>query len=43
MVVVADQLNYRMSLWSLGDCTLWRHLGSKGTEPGSSPFPRPWW
>ena len=34
MVVVADFSNYRLSLWRLGDGTVWKHLGSKGREPG---------
>ena len=34
MVVIADQGNHRLSLWRLGDGTVWKHLGSQGTEPG---------
>ena len=34
MVVVADWLNHRLSLWRLGDGIVWKHLGSRGTEPG---------
>ena len=34
MVVVADCYNFRLSLWHLGDGTVWKHLGSEGTEPG---------
>jgi DNA-binding beta-propeller fold protein YncE len=34
VVVVADYLNSRLSLLRLGDGTIWKHLGSKGTEPG---------
>ncbi len=34
MVVVADQLNHRLALWRLGDGAVWKHLDSKGTEPG---------
>ncbi len=34
MVVVADTGNHRLSLWRLGDGTVWQHLGSQGTEPG---------
>ncbi len=39
MVVVADFGNHRLSLWRLGDGTVWKHLGSQGTEPGQ--FTRP--
>ncbi len=39
MIVVADQVNHRLSLWRLGDGTVWKHLGSEGTEPGQ--FTRP--
>ncbi len=39
MVVVADQLNDRLSLWRLGDGTVWKHLGSQGTEPGQFTEP----
>ena len=34
MVVVADWLNHRLALWRLGDGTVWKHLGSRGTKPG---------
>ncbi len=34
MVVVADNWNHRLALWRLGDGTVWKHLGSQGTEPG---------
>ena len=34
MVVVADWGNHRLALWRLGDGTVWKHLGSQGTEPG---------
>ena len=40
MVVVADQLNDRLSLWRLGDGTVWKHLGSQGTEPGQFSWPQ---
>ena len=40
MVVVADSLNHRLSLWCLGDGTLWKHLGSQGTEPGQFTWPQ---
>ena len=39
MVVVADHLNHRLSLWRLGDGTVWKHLGSRGREPGQFTFP----
>ena len=39
MVVVADKWNHRLSLWRLGDCTVWKHLGSQGTEPGQFTHP----
>ena len=32
--MVADLNNHRLSLWRLGDDTVWKHLGSEGTEPG---------
>ncbi len=32
--MVADQWNHRLSLWRLGDGTVWKHLGSQGSEPG---------
>ena len=40
MVVVAEQLNHRLSLWRLGDGTVWKHLGSHGTQPGQFTYPR---
>ncbi len=39
MVVVADWCNHRLSLWRLGDGTVWKHLGSQGTEPGQFTYP----
>ena len=39
MVVVADWGNHRLSLWRLGDGTVWKHLGSPGTEPGQFNYP----
>ena len=39
MVVVADAWNHRLSLWRLGDGTVWKHLGSQGTEPGQFIYP----
>ena len=40
MVVVADMSNHRLALWRLGDGTVWKHLGSQGTEPGQFNFPQ---
>ncbi len=40
MVVVADWYNHRLSLWRLGDGTVWKHLGSPGWEPGQFSYPR---
>ncbi len=40
MVVVAESGNHRLSLWRLGDGTVWKHLGSKGMEPGQFTYPR---
>jgi hypothetical protein len=40
VVVVADHLNHRLSLWRLGDGTVWKHLGSKGREPGQFTYPQ---
>ncbi len=40
MVVVADCSNHRLSLWRLGVGTVWKHLGSEGTEPGQFIYPR---
>ena len=40
MVVVADNWNHRLSLWRLGDGTVWKHLGSRGREPGQFSQPR---
>jgi DNA-binding beta-propeller fold protein YncE len=34
VTVVADRNNHRLALWHLRDGTVWRHLGSKGTQPG---------
>ena len=39
MVVVAEIWNHRLSLWRLGDGTVWKHLGSKGTELGQFTYP----
>ena len=37
--MVADPFNHRLSLWRLGDGTVWKHLGSQGTEPGQFRYP----
>ena len=38
--MIADYFNHRLALWRLGDDTVWKHLGSKGTEPGSFTYPQ---
>jgi hypothetical protein len=40
VVVVVDWLNHRLVLWRLGDGTVWKQLGSRGTEPGQFNLPR---
>ena len=40
MVVVVDMGNHRLVLWRLGDGTVWKQLGSQGTEPGQFTYPR---
>ena len=40
MVVVVDEENRRLVLWRLGDGTVWKQLGSQGTEPGQFTFPK---
>jgi DNA-binding beta-propeller fold protein YncE len=40
VVVVAEFCNHRLSLWRLGDGTVWKHLGSHGTQPGQFTYPR---
>ena len=40
MVVLADYCNHRLSLWRLGDGTVWKHLGSQGKQPGQFSFPQ---
>ncbi len=40
MVVVVDFYNHRLVLWRLGDGTVWKQLGSRGTKPGQFSFPR---
>jgi hypothetical protein len=39
VVVVADTVNNRLALWRLGDGTVWKHLGSRCTEPGQFTYP----
>jgi hypothetical protein len=38
--VVADLDKHRLSLWRLGDDTVWTHLDSEGTEPGQFIYPQ---
>ena len=40
VVVVVDNGNHRLVLWRLGDGTVWKQLGSRGTEPGQFTYPR---
>jgi hypothetical protein len=40
VVVVADCNNHRLALWHLGDGIVWRHLGSRGSEPGQFICPQ---
>jgi DNA-binding beta-propeller fold protein YncE len=40
VLVVADSSNHRLALWRLRDGTVWKHLGSQGTQPGQ--FTLPW-
>jgi len=40
VVVVADCNNCRLALWYLGHGIVWKHLGSRGTQPGQFTFPR---
>ena len=40
MVVVVDYGNHRLVLWRLSDGTVWKQLGSQGTEPGQFTSPR---
>ena len=40
MVVVVDCGNHRLVLWRLGDGTVWKQLGSRGTEPGQFTYPQ---
>ncbi len=39
MVVVVDCGNHRLVQWRLGDGTVWKQLGSRGTEPGQLTSP----
>ncbi len=43
VVVVTDRYNNRLSLWRLGDGTVWKHLGSPdtlaSTQPGQFTYP----
>ena len=39
MVVVVDSDNHRLVLWRLDNGTVWKQLGSRGTEPGQFTFP----
>ena len=39
VVVVVDCCNHRLVLWRLGDGTVWKQLGSHGTEPGQFTSP----
>ncbi len=38
LVVAAD--NHRLALWRLRDGTVWKHLGSQGTQPGQFTHPQ---
>ena len=40
MLVVVDRWNHRLVLWRLGDGTVWKQLGSEGTEPGQFTCPQ---
>jgi hypothetical protein len=40
VVVVVDYGNHRLVLWRLGDGTVWKQLGSRGTEPGKFTYPQ---
>ncbi len=37
--MIADSVNHRLALWRLSDGTVWKHLGSQGTEPGQFTCP----
>ena len=38
--MVVDCGNHRLVLWRLGDGTVWKQLGSRGTEPGQFTYPQ---
>ncbi len=40
VAVIADFNNHRLALWRLSDGTVWKHLGSEGTEPGQFTYPQ---
>jgi DNA-binding beta-propeller fold protein YncE len=40
VAVVADTNNHRLALWRLRDGTVWKHLGSEGTQPGQFTKPQ---
>ncbi len=40
VAVIADFNNHRLALWRLGDGTVWKHLGSEGTESGQFTYPQ---
>ena len=40
MVVVVDIGNHRLVLWRLGDGSVWKQLGSLGTNPGQLTYPQ---
>ncbi len=39
MVVVVDCVNNRLVLWRLGDGTVWKQLGSEGSDAGQFTYP----
>ena len=39
MLVVVDAHNHRLALWRLRDGTVWKHLGSQGSQPGQFTYP----
>jgi DNA-binding beta-propeller fold protein YncE len=40
VLVVVDHGNHRLALWHLRDGTVWKHMGSQGTQPGQLTGPR---
>jgi hypothetical protein len=40
VVVVVDEFNHRLVLWHLGNGTVWKQLGSRGTQTGQFSEPR---